>query len=49
VFLDAGLIACAVLLLLFVREGAKSRVLRCEEEPRFTREPRPARARVGPV
>ena len=27
VFVDAGLIACAVLLLLCVREGAKSRVL----------------------
>ena len=27
VFLDAGLIACAVVLFLFVREAAKSRVL----------------------
>jgi MFS transporter, ACS family, D-galactonate transporter len=49
VFVDAGLIACAVLLFLFVREAARSRVLRGEEEPRFTREPRPARVRVGPV
>jgi MFS transporter, ACS family, D-galactonate transporter len=49
VFLDAGLIACAALLLLCVREAAKSRVLRREEEPRFTREPRPARVRVGPA
>jgi ACS family D-galactonate transporter-like MFS transporter len=47
VFVDAGLIACAALLLLCVREAAKSRVLRREEEPRFTREPRPARVRVG--
>jgi ACS family D-galactonate transporter-like MFS transporter len=47
VFLDAGLIACAALLLLCVREAAKSRVLRREEEPRFTREPRPTRVRVG--
>jgi MFS transporter, ACS family, D-galactonate transporter len=46
VFVDAGLIACAALLL-GVREAAKSRVLRREEEPRFTREPRPARVRVG--
>jgi ACS family D-galactonate transporter-like MFS transporter len=49
VFLDAGLIACAALLLLFVREAAKSRVLRREEEPRFTKEPRPTRVRVGPA
>ena len=47
VFLDAGLIACAALLC--VREAAKSRVLRREEEPRFTREPRPTRVRVGPA
>jgi MFS transporter, ACS family, D-galactonate transporter len=46
VFLDAGLIACAALLLLCVREAAKSRVLRREEEPRFTRELRPAPART---
>ena len=31
VFLDAGLIACAVVLILFVRESAHSRVLRGEE------------------
>jgi ACS family D-galactonate transporter-like MFS transporter len=47
VFLDAGLIACAALLLLCVREAAKSRVLRRERERRFTKEPRPARVRVG--
>ena len=49
VFVDACLIACAVLLLLFVREAAKSRVLAREgpevaavgadEGPRFVREP----------
>jgi hypothetical protein len=33
VFLDAGLIACAVLLLVFVRESAKSRVLNRERAP----------------
>jgi sugar phosphate permease len=36
VFLDAGLIACAVVLLLFVREAASSRVLR---SGRFERAP----------
>jgi hypothetical protein len=39
----------AALLLLFVREAAKSRVLRREEEPQFTKEPRPTRVRVGPA
>lgn len=33
VFLDAGLIACAVLLFLFVRESAKSRVLNRARAP----------------
>jgi hypothetical protein len=33
VFLDAGLIACAVLLFLFVRESAKSQVLNRRQAP----------------
>jgi ACS family D-galactonate transporter-like MFS transporter len=50
IFLDAGLIACAALLLLFVRERSKSRVLRAEREQRFTKEPQRTRpVRVGPV
>ena len=41
--LDAGLIACAVLLLFFVREQAKSRVLARQRRAA----PRPARLGVG--
>jgi MFS transporter, ACS family, D-galactonate transporter len=42
VFLDAGLIACAVLLIVFVRERAHSRVLRRAERRRDTE------SRLGP-
>jgi MFS transporter, ACS family, D-galactonate transporter len=49
VFVDAGLIFCAVLLFCFVRERAKSRVLQGERpreaEPRFQKGERPAPAR----
>jgi MFS family permease len=46
VFVDAGLIACAVLLLLFVREQAKSRVL-ARRRGRAREAPRPSGMRIG--